>query len=644
MPTIEEMDEFFDFGNAAHPTSSFFQTDLDLLALDDANPAFTQEGPDEDPFIAVQHFSASDHQAFMQDARLDTDMLGAEDLVDFPGWGDSMESPLNEFGNSIQAAQRCEFFQGGLREAATLGKAYSETVAEQVLHTQKNVSRGSEDISCLHSAPKLTVRPEIASLPSCVQQQCSFKNVHDPLAIGIESDLVNCRTIYRPDSPSQQAPFTDLVLTDSTLNDVQNSSNTWPPQGHPSNSSGQFPQGISSTDLSRKTSLETRDSSESIVKTSTRFSREEVRILRTWLGTHVQHPYPTEVEKDSLVLQTGLSKTQITNWLANARRRGKVRHIRSASPSVQNYAVGMAIPRRSTPALEQTPMERWQHSPPEHEPASVSAIAKAVTSSRLSSGDNSAYTDDGSNRSLCNASSASSFGTSAGSSGEHSFASAFSHKSRGSFGSFDSAGDRGRRRRRRQVSKPAKIIGNAPPRTFQCTFCTETFKTKHDWQRHEKSLHLSLESWICAPNGPVEVSAGTGLPACVYCGSQCTTPQHAEIHNHASCAEKTIEERTFYRKDHFRQHLHLSHDVKFEAARMNSWQTVKSDIRSKCGFCGSILMSWTARVDHLADHFKNGKSMAEWKGDWGFEPIVLRLVENGMPPCRYCLLCISWRN
>lgn len=30
----------------------------------------------------------------------------------------------------------------------------------------------------------------------------------------------------------------------------------------------------------------------------------------------------------------------------------------------------------------------------------------------------------------------------------------------------------------------------APVRTYQCTFCTETFKTKHDWQRHEKSLHL----------------------------------------------------------------------------------------------------------------------------------------------------------
>jgi len=43
--------------------------------------------------------------------------------------------------------------------------------------------------------------------------------------------------------------------------------------------------------------------------------------------------------------------------------------------------------------------------------------------------------------------------------------------------------------------------------------------------------------------------------------------------------------------------------------------------------------SWSIRVDHLADHFKGGKSMADWKGDWGFEAPILDLVENGMPPC-----------
>jgi hypothetical protein len=381
------------------------------------------------------------------------------------------------------------------------------------------------------------------------------------------------------------------------------------------------------------------DTAESGPKVGARFSREALRTLKTWLSTHHRHPYPTDEEKESLKRQTGLNKTQITNWLANARRRGKVRAPRSTSPSphIDQYANGMDIPRRGTPALrEMNPLERWKNSPPEHEPASVTAIAKAVTSSTFSSGRDSPYTsyghtDDGSGRSLCNVSSTSSLGTSHSSGG--SFASAFSHKSHGSFGSF---GNRGRRRRRKAAPKPVKVnnFSAVAPRTYQCTFCTETFKTKHDWQRHEKSLHLSLERWICSPEGATQHCAQYNHLACVYCGLPNPPEDHAEIHNHSSCAERSLEERTFYRKDHLRQHLNLVHDAKFQAWSMDTWKVVTPEIRSRCGFCGIIMDSWSIRVDHLAEHFKGGKSMADWKGDWGFEPQVLDVVENGMPPCK----------
>jgi hypothetical protein len=45
--------------------------------------------------------------------------------------------------------------------------------------------------------------------------------------------------------------------------------------------------------------------------------------------------------------------------------------------------------------------------------------------------------------------------------------------------------------------------------------------------------------------------------------------------------------------------------------------------------------TWIDRVHHLADHFKTGKTMADWKGDWGFEPHILELVENSIPPCEF---------
>lgn len=381
-------------------------------------------------------------------------------------------------------------------------------------------------------------------------------------------------------------------------------------------------------------------------KIGARFSRESVRILKNWLTTHNRHPYPSDEEKEMLQRKTGLNKTQITNWLANARRRGKVHPPRSVSPQPWSATSGsMEIPRRrGTPALEtMNPLQRWEHSPPEHEPASVTAIARAMTASStaISSGLNSPhshpYTDDGSGRSLCNQSSASSLGTSQSSNGSK--GSVFSYGSRNSWGSFGSApfNGHGRRRRRRRATPTKKQDGktelHTPLKTFQCTFCTETFRTKHDWQRHEKSLHLSLERWVCAPKGPRAVNPETREMSCVFCGIANPDDAHIESHNHSTCLERTLEERTFYRKDHLNQHLRLVHNVKFMDWAMKSWKVATPEIRSRCGFCGIVMDTWTIRVDHLAEHFKTGYSMADWKGDWGFDVPVLDMVENSIPPC-----------
>ncbi|KAH6692380.1 hypothetical protein F5X68DRAFT_129537 [Plectosphaerella plurivora] len=374
-------------------------------------------------------------------------------------------------------------------------------------------------------------------------------------------------------------------------------------------------------------------------KIGARFSRESVKILKNWLSSHSRHPYPSEEEKEMLQRQTGLNKTQISNWLANARRRGKIQPNRSTSPHVRNTWTGpIDIPRRpGTPAFDSNrnlnPLERWVDSPPENEPASVTAIARAVASnSDMSSGLNSpysfAFTDDGSGRSLCNVSSASSAGTSSGGS----FASAYSHNSFGSFGSMTQ--ERGRRRRRRRAApkREEKTSLTPPLKTFQCTFCTETFRTKHDWQRHEKSLHLSLERWVCAPDGPRVLNPQTNQVCCVFCGEPNPDDAHIESHNHSACLERSLEERTFYRKDHLNQHLRLVHDVKFLDWCMKTWKVASPEIRSRCGFCGIVMDNWSIRVDHLAEHFKTGNTMADWKGDWGFDAPVLDMLENSIPP------------
>ena len=390
-------------------------------------------------------------------------------------------------------------------------------------------------------------------------------------------------------------------------------------------------------------------------KNGARFSREAVKALKNWLTQHARHPYPTDREKDELKQLTGLKRSQISNWLANARRRGKVRPTSTSSSPILG---AINIPRRpanqsaNVDMQSMSPLERWKQSPPEHEAASATAIARAVAQSpipshntpqsslqnscaasrassrRSSSNDSSAF-------SMFRAPSASSFetGTNRSSASDVSLLSNRSHRSqRSSLSSSFDAKDRRRRRRapiaQRVASTQAKPC--SARRIFQCTFCTDTFPAKYDWARHEKSLHLALERWTCCPARGTLPNAD-GHPVCVFCQIPNPTSSHLEAHNFASCQEKTLQERTFYRKDHLRQHLKLLHSCKFQST-MESWKSTTSEIKSKCGFCPHVFSTWQQRTDHLAAHFRNGSDMSSWHGAWGFETYVERLVENSIPP------------
>ncbi|PON67889.1 Knotted like homeodomain transcription factor [Parasponia andersonii] len=46
-----------------------------------------------------------------------------------------------------------------------------------------------------------------------------------------------------------------------------------------------------------------------------------VALLRKWLFEHFLHPYPSDSEKHMLAQQTGLSRTQVSNWFINSRVR-----------------------------------------------------------------------------------------------------------------------------------------------------------------------------------------------------------------------------------------------------------------------------------------------------------------------------------
>jgi hypothetical protein len=169
-------------------------------------------------------------------------------------------------------------------------------------------------------------------------------------------------------------------------------------------------------------------------------------------------------------------------------------------------------------------------------------------------------------------------------------------------------------------------------RIYQCTFCTDRFKHKHDWSRHEKTLHLSLEKWTCTPFGPVFVDPETGRPKCAFCGITEPSDDHAEFHRWSECREKPLATRTFYRNDHLIQHLRLVHGIDKVIPSMKIWKSEIKRVNSRCGFCNERFVLWTERNAHLAKHFREGALMKDWKGCRGLDPGMAALVENAMPP------------
>lgn len=267
-----------------------------------------------------------------------------------------------------------------------------------------------------------------------------------------------------------------------------------------------------------------------------RMTKQSLRALKDWKAQHGDATKPTMQQIHRLQRRTNLSSEQILNWFSHTKRRADTfgyshsQQLGTLSQDFSANATGAAtMERPSTPAVrdiiyntpntplgDMDPLERWENSPPEHEAASFSDIAKALTHSPLvsittvpnksqtSTRSASRADDSASTRSSINGyhrdPSTSSLDSDMPGSitwSDHSGTSAQSGRS-------ESKPEYRRRARKRRTTAVAglninSLRSNNVPKTFQCTFCTDSFKTKYDWSRHEKSLHLALESWMCSP-------------------------------------------------------------------------------------------------------------------------------------------------
>lgn len=336
--------------------------------------------------------------------------------------------------------------------------------------------------------------------------------------------------------------------------------------------------------------------------TNTRLPQEAVRILRQWHKEHQDYPYPSVEEKAQLQELTGLSDKQISNWFTNTRRRTKSESSHGSNTSLSHNFSTM------------NSLDRWRNSPPELEHVSMEDIAAALAETHTASrparnGRSSSRHSDNSSVRASDTGSSDSQGilSETGSITKH----------------------RRRRRKRPNIPLSKKAAGQ---RIFQCTFCTDSFKTKYDWTRHEASLHLPLDRWTCTPHGPRYRMPGSDVETCVYCDLENPSNDHLSSHRVLECCEKPIAAREFYRKDHLRQHLRQVHKVDIFTKAMEGWKSKLTEIRSRCGFCDETFQIWSERNEHLATHFRDGASMKDWKGARGFEPAVATLVRHSIPP------------
>ncbi|KAL7784301.1 hypothetical protein V8C37DRAFT_396184 [Trichoderma ceciliae] len=373
----------------------------------------------------------------------------------------------------------------------------------------------------------------------------------------------------------------------------------------------------------------TRSSSVVSYKRNSTRSVKKTRVLRNWFATHQEHPYPSEDEKSMLAEQSGLSKTQVINWFANARRRHRLTAQSHFNNSSKVFLQGSPMPQTLLTGM--SPMERWRHSPPNEEPVSASAIESAI-SDQLDGGDTYMYPVDGN------------YATDGAPSSTGSESAIFNHNparyeassNSGSSGfSFYQSDDAGIFSLSAQSSihggdgdlTTRSTIGATAERgkahMFQCTFCLQSFKKKYDWVRHERSIHLpGLDSWICKVPLPEDQShlvwrVNHSEPECIFCGQPSPTDEHLQSHEFQSCAERPVSERTFTRKDHLWQHLHKFHRCrKWDGWKPNLHllQHRQDKFESVCGFCQLKMYSWDERVQHLASHFRRGATMAEWAG------------------------------
>ncbi|KAH6875688.1 hypothetical protein BKA58DRAFT_437654 [Alternaria rosae] len=351
------------------------------------------------------------------------------------------------------------------------------------------------------------------------------------------------------------------------------------------------------------------------------------------------NPYPCAWELDIIAHQANLDVKKVRNWFNNTRARkkcGDSHHAIEDGAGQSDRTLKTKLSKDSLESLQkraddanqlpQPPLAVYLAQSYQEEAVELSAVQAAVDVESLNESiPNSGWSGSRQGRrGSVITSIASSEGTApttytVSSSGSRSKTSSFGRDRR-----------RGRRRMAWKESPRQAINGvnsaGEPQKDlpFFCTFCPRAFKTKYEWIRHEDSVHALRTTWICC-----DTKSSETLQACPFCGQAHPDDAHLAGHKYQQCRSKPESQRTFYRRDHFIQHLHHVHfaNTKHPSVRTGcqarllaaeghnfgckdlamKWRRFGAPMKLDdpmlhCGFCGKKSKDWPERCEHVAEH------------------------------------------
>jgi hypothetical protein len=158
---------------------------------------------------------------------------------------------------------------------------------------------------------------------------------------------------------------------------------------------------------------------------------------------------------------------------------------------------------------------------------------------------------------------------------------------------------------------------------YHCTslYCPwKPSKSMWRWKRHEAAVHsLGSTRWVCLLNNTAIMTGGK----CIFCSDIVHDMSHFDQHNIQVCLAKDKSARVFDRKDGLKQHVvgaHLSTANDYTKRGFEPpdiWLETEDGFSPNldglwCGFCRTSFKTTTARLDHVAQHFRDGIQISTW--------------------------------